>query len=273
MKDVTLTPWYPLKVFLGIIGYLGFIATASVFFCVGLPLFLLLTPWPALMRRLMYSVLKGYAFALTRLWLPGLGVYRFLGPALLRAEEMRGCVVVANHRSRLDALLLLAMLPRTGVVIKSKYAGTPPFSAFVKYLDFVSIDPDSLSSIGEAVKRCGAVLASGKNLLVFPEGTRAKTGRLLAFGPFAFKIAAESGAAVLPAVLHSDLPLMARRSGSIFPVRKFAFTVRFLAPCRREPHENTADFAARVRGLMAEELAQLDTGTCWDPGRKDGERQ
>jgi 1-acyl-sn-glycerol-3-phosphate acyltransferase len=166
--------------------------------------------------------------------------------------------------------MLLSMLPPSGVVIKSKYAGVPLFSTFVKHLDFVSIDPDSLSSLAAAMEKCKAVLLSGKNLIVFPEGTRAKTGKLLPFGPFPFKITMETGAPLVPAVIHSDLPLMARRSGSIFPPRRFKFVIRFLPACRGEAGETAPDFARRVRDLMSAQLAELDKGTCWDADRQNG---
>jgi 1-acyl-sn-glycerol-3-phosphate acyltransferase len=166
--------------------------------------------------------------------------------------------------------MLLSMLPQSGVVIKAKYAGIPLFSTFVKYLDFVSIDPDSLSSLAAAMEKCRAVLASGKNLLVFPEGTRAKTGKLLPFGPFPFKVAIEAKAPVVPVVIHSDLPLMARRKGSIFPPYRFKFVVRFLAACRGEAGETAPDFAHRVRDQMSAQLAELDKGTCWDADRQNG---
>ena len=266
MKGNLIRPLYPLKVFLGIIGYLGYFASAAVFLCVGMPFFMFLALWPALVRRLMYSVLKTYAFFLTRIWLPGLRVYSMAELPGAATAAVRGSVVVANHRSRLDALMLLSILPESGVVIKSKYAGTPPFSTFVKHLDFISIDPDSLQSLGAAVEKCRHVLGTGKNLLVFPEGTRARTGKLLPFGPFAFKVAIETNAPVVPVLVHSDLPLMARCKGSIFPKRKFSYTVRFLLPCRSEPGERPGEFAQRVRRNMAAELALLDKRTFWDTG-------
>ncbi len=273
MQDIPITPWYPLKIFLGIIGYLGYFLSAVMFFLVGIPFLMILAPWPRLMQRIMYSVLKAYAFVLVRIWLPGLGVYSFTEQPGGRARAVRGSVVVANHRSRLDALIMLSMLPQSGVVIKSNYAGVPLFSTFVKHLDFVSIDPDSLSSLAAAMEKCRAILASGKNLLVFPEGTRAKTGKLLPFGTFPFKIAVDSGAPVVPAVIHSDLPLMARRKGSIFPPYRFRYVIRLLEACRSKAAETAPDFARRVRDLMSEQLEELDKGTCWETSSRDGDER
>jgi 1-acyl-sn-glycerol-3-phosphate acyltransferase len=269
MNEQPTHPFYPFKIFLGIIGYLGYFASAGIFFCVGLPFFAVLALWPGPMRRVMYSVLRNYAVFLTRIWLPMLQVYDFAERPGPEASALRGSIIVANHRSRLDALMMLSVLPESGVVIKSKYTGVPLYSAFVKYLDFVSIDSGSLASLASALEKCKDVLARGKNLLVFPEGTRARTGKLLPFGQFSFKLAMETHAPLVPAIIHSNLPLMARCRGSIFPRYRFRYTVRFLPPERAGAGETAQDFASRVRAIMTAELAPLDKGTCWDTGKKD----
>jgi 1-acyl-sn-glycerol-3-phosphate acyltransferase len=268
MKDQTDGLPFPLKVVLDSIGYITYFLAIAGFLCIGLPVFLMFAAWPRVMRSIMYTVLKGYAFFLTRLWLPALQVYSVREIAGFNESALRGSIVVANHRSRLDALLMLSVLPHAGVVIKLKYARIPVYSTFVKHLDFVSIDPDSLQSLGSAVEKCRQVLAKGKSLLVFPEGTRATTGKLLPYKPFPFKVALETGAPVVPVLIYSDLALMARRKGSIFPRRRFSYAVRFLPPCRPEPGETAAAFAERVRRMMAGELALLDKGTLWDRGPK-----
>jgi 1-acyl-sn-glycerol-3-phosphate acyltransferase len=256
---------YFVKVILTSIGYITYFLAIVGFLVIGLPFSFLFVLNPGLMRGVMYAVLKGYTYFLTRLWLPALGIYRVSSVSDYDSPALRGSIIVANHRGRLDALLLLSMLPPTAVVIKQKYARIPMYSSFVKHLDFVNIDPDSLSSLGAAIEKSRRVLTQGKCLLVFPEGTRAKTGRLLPFKPFPFRIALETGAPIAPVLIHSGLPFMARCKGSIFPRRMFDYKVRFLSPCRPDAVRETASgFADRVRRIMGNELAVLDKGSYWD---------
>ncbi len=257
---------FPLRVLLASIGYSTYFLSIAGFLCAGLPFFLVLSFRPERMRRAMYALLKAYAFFLTRLWLPALGIYSVHDITGLEEAALSGAIVVANHRGRLDALLMLSMLPPAAAVIKQKYARIPLYSSFVKYLDFVNIDPASLSSLGAAIEKCRTVLSRGKCLLVFPEGTRAKTGRLLPFRPLPFRVAMETGAPVVPVVIHSGLPFMARCKESIFPRRKFEYKIRFLAPLRPNAGENPSAFAERVRFVMAKEIAIIDRGTYWDSG-------
>ena len=42
------------------------------------------------------------------------------------------------------------------------------------------------------------------------------------------------------------------------------FTIRMLAPVFHRENERPADFAERVRRIMAEELKKLDIGTIWE---------
>jgi 1-acyl-sn-glycerol-3-phosphate acyltransferase len=182
---------------------------------------------------------------------------------------MANSIFVANHRGRLDALLLLSMLPESGVLIKPKYSRIPIYSTFVKYLDFIRADSGSPTSLAASLARCKAILDQGKSLLVFPEGTRAKSGKLQAFKDFSFKVALDCKRPVVPVIIHSDYPFMARTPQSIFPRYRLRYTIRFLKPCAARDIERPADLADRVYGIMAETLADLDKGTYWDPRTPD----
>ena len=254
---------YPLRVLGAGIGYTSYFVAAVVFLCLGVPLLLILALRPGLMRRYMYRTLKAYTFFLTRIWLPLLQVYSIAEISGFDKRSMNNVIFVANHRGRLDALLLLSMVPESGVLIKPKYTRIPIYSAFVKYLDFVRADSGSPASLAASLARCKAILGQGKNLLVFPEGTRAKSGKLQEFKDFSFKVALESERPVVPVIIHSDYPFMARTPQSIFPRYRLRYTIRFLPPCAAQDNERPAQFADRVHALMAKTLTDLDIGTYW----------
>jgi 1-acyl-sn-glycerol-3-phosphate acyltransferase len=258
---------FPLRILGATIGYTSYFLAIAIFLCLGVPILLLLAFWPGLMRRCMYRTLKSYTFFLTRIWLPLLRVYSIAEISGFSERETANVIFVANHRGRLDALLLLSMLPESGVLIKQKYSRVPIYSAFVKYLDFVKADTGSPASLAASIARCKAILDSGKSLLVFPEGTRAKSGKLQAFKDLSFKVAIDTRRPVVPVIVHSDYPFMARTPQSIFPKYRLRYTVRFLAPCFARENERTADFSRRVHRSMSEELAKLDRGTYWDTAK------
>ncbi len=183
---------------------------------------------------------------------------------LERARDARPVIFVANHRGRLDGFFILSFIGRTAVVMKSSYVRLPLFSTFARHLDFVSVDRSSLRELERTLQRCRKVLAGGKSLLVFPEGTRAPGTRMLPFKDFAFRLSQAADLPIVPVVVHTDVPVLGKTRNRISPPRRFALTLRFLEPQRCAPGERAADFAERVQRLMAGELRSLDRGTDWE---------
>ncbi|MEI6970702.1 MAG: lysophospholipid acyltransferase family protein [bacterium] len=255
----------PLVVVQVLAGYsLHFIANGLFVVCM-LPLILLLAPFPAARHRYLQTLVRLYLTFYTRCVLTGLGVYKIAEiSGLDRATARRPAIYVANHRSRLDALFLLGLLKHTGVVVKAKYAAAPAVGALVRHFDFVSTSSDSHSSTAGAVAKCRSLIESGKNLLVFPEGSRAASRKLQPFKSLAFRIAIECGCPVVPVIIHSTHPFLSRASGSLFPGGRNIYRIRFLEPESVLPSDTHEALADRIYRRIWRELKQLDRGTIWE---------
>ena len=95
-------------------------------------------------------------------------------------------ILVANHNSHLDVLLVFGVLPRrhlrrTHVVAASDYFALRPL--LVRVVDYlfrpVWIDRNHKES--DPLKAMADILASGDNLILFPEGTRGEPGKIASF--------------------------------------------------------------------------------------------
>lgn len=249
-------------------GYTFYYLSKGVFVAAALPLLILLLPFPRAKRRLLGTFTRRYLAWLSRGVLPGLRLYQVAEiSGLDRALAARPAVFVANHRSRMDGPFLLGALPQTGVVIKAKEGRQWSFALLMRHFDFVSVDPSRISRVRTAVDQARAVLAAGRSLLVFPEGTRAASGRLQPFHSLAFQLACEAQVPVVPVVVHSVLPFMGRIPGSFFPPARNVYRVRFLDPEQPSPEDDPRDLGDRIRRRMARELKDLDVGTVWDIAR------
>ena len=104
--------------------------------------------------------------------------------------ETRGSVIVANHPSLIDVVLLTVLVPRTLSVAKHALLGNPFVSAIVRHATL----PDD-----ERLPAAAApYLAAGWNVLVFPEGTRsAGPGQLRKFHRGAAQLALRANAPVI----------------------------------------------------------------------------
>jgi 1-acyl-sn-glycerol-3-phosphate acyltransferase len=201
---------------------------------------------------------------LTRFWLPLIGIYKIEGNLDHIPGDGKAAIVICNHRSRIEGPLLMSMLKRVGVVMKSAYARLPVYSSLVKHYNFVSVDPSSLDSLAVALGRCKELLSTGHKLMIFPEGARARSRRMLPFKDMAFRLSIDSGIPVIPVIIHTDYPFMAKIKGSIFPPVTMKLTMKSLPPAVAEGNERPSAFCERVRQQMITELKKLDSNTVWE---------
>ena len=77
----------------------------------------------------------------------------------LRARAARPAICVSNHRGFMDSILLLGLLPRTGVLIKARDTRQPTYGFLARHFDLVSVDRHSMDSISTSLDRCRQILA------------------------------------------------------------------------------------------------------------------
>ena len=142
-------------------------------------------------QRLIHHFLKSFFF-LIRLLSPGL---RFdLDPLL---SDMAGCILVANHRSFFDPLLLTSLFPRHGTVVKSVFFKIPIFGWVIKNAGYLPSGED-IESLRQKLSEMPEFIAQGGIFFIFPEGTRSRSRdpKLAPFKKGAFRIAQRSGAPI-----------------------------------------------------------------------------
>ncbi len=219
----------------------------------------------SLRRYILGSFVNHFNFFLTRIYLQLLGVYKVVEDSVPAPGSFdKPVIYVANHRSQLDGPIVMARLRNTGVIMKSLYLRNPVFSILVKYSNFISVNPSSLDSLSVALIRCKEIIARGDNLLVFPEGSRSRSSRMLQFKDIAFRLSIEANVPVVPVIVHTDYPLMAKLPDSYFPPEKIKLTVRTLDALYPKEGERASEFANRVRKIMSDQVQDLDKDTYWE---------
>lgn len=119
------------------------------------------------------------------------------------AAGARGCVLVANHTTLVDVTAILAHVPDTCALAKSKYASSAFVGRLLRLCGFIDAG-ESVAEGGAAIEEALARLAAGFHVLVFPEGTRSPEGSMHRFQRGAFEMACRAGVPVLPLVLRCD---------------------------------------------------------------------
>lgn len=133
------------------------------------------------------------------------------------------CVVVANHQSLLDIVLLSRMPREMKWVAKEELFRIPWIGWCLRLTGDIAVRRGDAESGGEAIARAKAYLARGMSVMIFPEGTRSRDARLLPFKSGAFRLAIEAGVPVLPVAVW----------GTAAGIRKGSLGV---APCDATAH-------------------------------------
>ncbi len=106
-------------------------------------------------------------------------------------RTIRSSVIVSNHRSYLDPLILISLFPRQKTIVKSWLFSVPIFGHLMRWTGFMPSDAKGAQAdlILSQMASLASFFKSGGNLFIFPEGTRTRDGRIGTLHPSAFKIA------------------------------------------------------------------------------------
>jgi 1-acyl-sn-glycerol-3-phosphate acyltransferase len=182
------------------------------------------------------------AVALNPLW-------RFRTSGLRVEDPRRPYVAVSNHESYADIFLISHLPWEMKWLSKDTIFKIPVMGWMMKMAGDVSVTRSARSSRVEALEQCRDRLARRVSVMIFPEGTRSKTGDLLPFKDGAFRLAIEAGSPILPMAVAGTRGAM--QKGSMLFGRARA-EVRVLDPVPTEGL-TVADVGAlrdRVRELI-----------------------
>lgn len=165
-----------------------------------------------------------------------------------------GPVIFApNHQSFLDAPLVVTHLSSATLRNTYFYAKKDHVrGAFMRMLarnhNVVIMD---MRTLKDSIRTLGQVLADGKNLVIFPEGTRTRTGQVGVFKKTFAILAREIGVPVVPVCIEGAYEAWPRTKK--LP-RRHKVTVTYLPPVSPSAGESYEELAERVREAVVGEL-------------------
>jgi len=175
------------------------------------------------------------------------------------------CVVVCNHASYLDGIVLTAALPpRFAFVIKREMARVPGAGAVLRRLGSEFVERFDRQRGASDTRRMLRNASQGQSLVFFPEGTFTRTPGLLKFHTGAFATAARASCPLVPAVLRGTRRALPP-SGAL--PRPGPLEMELLAPLTPPPAagEHAApELRDRARAAMLAALGEPDLTCCDD---------
>jgi len=190
------------------------------------------------------------------LWLSGITV-QIRHPEHILGD--RAAVYAVNHSSNVEPPILFAALsglfPRMRILYKAELRKLPILVRAFDLAGFVPLERGNRDQSLPAIERAADALREGNSFLIFPEGTRSRTGELLPFKKGGFIMALKGHAPVVPVAIKGARDAMKKGSLIIRPVR---ITVSFGAPIEAAglTMDDRDDLIARARSAVAGLLAE-----------------
>ena len=174
-------------------------------------------------KRGMYAM--GHAGV--RLALASVGI-RYQVTGLDQVPRDRAVVFCSNHQSNVDPPVLFeALHPQLHVLYKAELRRFPLMRTVFDVGGFVAIERGNRDRAMASISRGAEALRAGRSFLIFPEGTRSRTGDLLPFKKGGIIMAIEAQAPLVPVAIQGGRGAM--RKGSAI-VRPTSVTVRVGKP-------------------------------------------
>jgi 1-acyl-sn-glycerol-3-phosphate acyltransferase len=163
-------------------------------------------------------------------------------------------VLVANHLSLLDILVLYALFRPFKWVAKGELFRVPIVGWLMTLNDYVRVWRGDPESVRHMLDHCRRHLARGTPVLLFPEGTRSRDGRLQRFKDGGFRLALDAGCPVFPIAVSGTFEALPKTGLSI---RKGMHArVRVLDPISPADHSSVASLREAARAAIAATLPE-----------------
>jgi 1-acyl-sn-glycerol-3-phosphate acyltransferase len=183
-------------------------------------------------------------------------LWRFRVTGRLPADPRRPYVVVSNHESFADILLISHLPWEMKWLSKVEILRIPVLGWDMRLAGDVPVERGTARSAVKAMRKCQETLAHRVSVIIFPEGTRSTTEEMLPFKDGAFRLAIDAGVPILPLAVQGTrtaLPKHGWRFG------RADAQVRVLEPIETAglTARNIQELKQRVRDRIAEAREDL----------------
>ena len=235
---------YQSALFYVLLLHLGAMSLTWNLVCVALYPFLSRQQGVVVGRAAISSVYRGFwAFAQ---WL---GLMRIDYTALDALNRDGGLIIAANHPSMLDALLVIARVPRGICIMRASLMRNPFLGAGARLARYIRNDPPR-----GMIRSCVANLKEGGQLVLFPEGTRTIRSPINPFRPGLTLIAQMAQVPIQTVLIESESNYLGK-GWPILRTPQFPVVVKLRLGRRFAPEADHQGLLKRIEGYFAEELS------------------
>jgi len=164
-------------------------------------------------------------------------------------------IIAAKHQSTWETFYLSRRLNQPAFVLKKELLSVPLFGWFMRKIGMIAVDRSGkATALKKMVKDAGDAFAQGRQIIIFPEGTRVAPGHHRAYQPGIAALYGQLGVPVIPVALNSGL-YWGRRA---FTKKRGEILVQYLPPI--PPGLTRKAFMAELEARLEPAAQALLTG-------------
>ena len=160
-----------------------------------------------------------------------------------KSDSTEPTIVIANHHSFIDILVMLMMSPKQVIVTNDWVYNSPFFGTVVKYAGFICAS----HGLEESLDKIKALVDKGISIVVFPEGTRSPSQELQRFHKGAFFLAEKLELDIQPVLIHGTAMVMPK--GDDFYLKSSQITACFLPRIKKDDKTFGVEIKDRTKSI------------------------
>jgi 1-acyl-sn-glycerol-3-phosphate acyltransferase len=183
---------------------------------------------------------------------------------LSRIDVKRPYIYMPNHQSNFDIPVLLGhLVVQFRWLAKKELFNIPIFGRAMRKAGYISIDRNNRESAFKSLEIAAQKIKNGVSVLIFPEGTRSRDGKIRPFKKGGFVMAIDSGVPIVPIVISGARGIMTKGK---FRVNPGQISMLIQEPIDTSTYtlETKEALMERVRRVICDnfETAEMDKKAC-----------
>jgi 1-acyl-sn-glycerol-3-phosphate acyltransferase len=179
---------------------------------------------------------------------------------LSNIDRSKSYIYMSNHQSNFDIPVLLGHLRvQFRWLAKMELFKIPIFGHAMRKAGYISIDRNNRESAFESLRVAAHKIKNGVSVMIFPEGTRSRDGKIRPFKKGGFVVAVDSGIPIVPIVITGTRSIMTKGSLQIHP-GKVSMIIHPPIQTSEYTRETKTILMEKVRHVIGSGLENIGTG-------------
>ncbi len=166
-------------------------------------------------------------------------------------------VIISNHQSLLDILLLNSLCYRFRWISKIENTKLPVLGWYLRMADYITVNRGNEDSKADMLEKSYRSLKGGVSIMIFPEGTRSADNEIGFFKRGAFQLAIQAGVSILPVIVDGTGDILPKHGLLLRSGHNVRIKVLDPVPHDSFFNDTPEELALRLNSIMKAELNKM----------------